>query len=126
MIQDRRVIGGLTLPLLDGDPDAAAEARLLLRLRMAVGRTRPDAVVVDLELPIHRGVKLLRAITTICPEAEIVTRVESRNPGVRFFSVRPNSRGLCLRPLTAESMVRIPPFLQRTSPLLEAAEKPIA
>ena len=131
LIQDRCVVGSLILPLRDDDPDGAA-GPILSRLREAVGRTCPDAVVVDLGLPIHRGVKLLRAITAICPDAEIVARVESRGPEIRFFSVRPRERGLSLQPLAAESMVRIPRFMRRAagtphlSNRLEPAEEPIA
>jgi hypothetical protein len=131
LIQDRRVVGSVILPLRDEDPDGAAEP-ILSRLREAVGQSCPDAVVVDLGLSIHRGVELLRAITVICPDAEIVARVESRGPESRFFSLRPRGRGLSLHPLAAESMGRIRRFMRRAarapdfSNRLEPAEEPIA
>lgn len=112
--------------LLGGeDVETAFEARSLCRLQEALERNRPDVIVVDLRLPIQRGVELLRAMTAICPEAEILTRVDSRHPEPRFFSVRSTFRGLSLEPLEREALNRLPRSLhwaetkRRRSPLAE-------
>ena len=89
----------------------AFETRFLGRLREAIERNRPDVILVDLRLPIQRGAELMRAMTAICPDAEILTRVSSRLSEPRFFSVRPSFRGLSLEPLGPEALDRLPPSL---------------
>ncbi|MGH9336621.1 MAG: hypothetical protein ACRD21_23015, partial [Vicinamibacteria bacterium] len=57
-------------------------------------------------------VELLRAIRTACPEAEVMTRVDSRNLEPKYFSVRSSPLGLSLEPLRKEELGQLPGTLR--------------
>lgn len=82
-----------------GSPREVREIRTPSQLERVLRRVMPNEVMLDLRLPIHMGLSLLKTLNDACPEAEILAHVHSRIGEPRLYSVSLDEAGLSLRPL---------------------------
>lgn len=68
-------------------------------IQEALARIVPEKVLLDLALPIRRGVELVQIVKETCPNASIVARVRSNGMETRSYSLELESEGLKLAPV---------------------------
>ena len=72
---------------------------MLWQLQEVLATLSPDLVVLDLQLPIGFGTKLLDVVRETCPDASVVTHVHSAVGHSSPFSIESGPKGLVLKPL---------------------------
>lgn len=68
-------------------------------IQQALAGIMPEKVLLDLALPIRRGVELVQIVKETCPSASIVARVRSNEMETRSYSLELESEGLRLTPV---------------------------
>lgn len=87
----------------DPSPPGLLATRDLWEVQEVLARIVPEKVLLDLTLPIRKGVELLRIVKETCPDAEVVARVRSQVMEARAYTLELGAEGLRMTPLPEPS-----------------------